>query len=260
MTPLTTLDRLAAQEAGEHQLVDVLGQRRARAVGGDRVEPERDRDLHPPAARERSRPGRPCAAASASRSSAGRAPAGGTCRRCAARSRGSRVITAGSVMNGAASPRPAGLDRQRRRGRPRSPRSTTSWQAPRRTVSRLRVGDRLQLPQARAAWRRGPRAAASRAPRRASPPTSSSALDAEGEAHAPLAAELVARAAGGALPRGRSNSSAGPPGLDRPVDDLGHLEVRGRPRRSTRTSSPSRSSSAIHSRRSAGGATRRWPG
>ena len=39
------LDRLAAQEAGEHQLVDVLRQRRARRVGGDRVEPERDGDL-----------------------------------------------------------------------------------------------------------------------------------------------------------------------------------------------------------------------
>ena len=50
---LHELDRLAAQEAGDHQLVDVLRQRRARRVGGDRVEAERDRDLHagPPRSR-----------------------------------------------------------------------------------------------------------------------------------------------------------------------------------------------------------------
>ncbi len=41
---LDELDRLALEEAREHQLVDVLRQRRARRVGGDRVEPERDRD------------------------------------------------------------------------------------------------------------------------------------------------------------------------------------------------------------------------
>ena len=41
---LDDLDRLAAEEAGEHQLVDVLRQRRARGVGRHRVEPERDGD------------------------------------------------------------------------------------------------------------------------------------------------------------------------------------------------------------------------
>jgi len=43
--PPDELDRLAAQEAGEHQLVDVLRERRRRRVGRDRVEPERDRHL-----------------------------------------------------------------------------------------------------------------------------------------------------------------------------------------------------------------------
>ena len=37
------LDRLAAQEAGEHELVEVLRERRARRVGGDGIEPDRDR-------------------------------------------------------------------------------------------------------------------------------------------------------------------------------------------------------------------------
>ena len=41
---LDQLDRLAAEEAREHELVDVLRQRRARGVRGDRVEPERDGD------------------------------------------------------------------------------------------------------------------------------------------------------------------------------------------------------------------------
>ena len=41
---LDELDRLALEEASEHELVDVLRQRRARRVGGDRVEPERDGD------------------------------------------------------------------------------------------------------------------------------------------------------------------------------------------------------------------------
>ena len=39
------LNRLAAQEPGEHELVDVLRQRRARGVRGDGVEPEGDCDF-----------------------------------------------------------------------------------------------------------------------------------------------------------------------------------------------------------------------
>ena len=44
---LDQLDRLAAEEAGNHQFVDVLRERRARRVRGHRVEPECDRNLHP---------------------------------------------------------------------------------------------------------------------------------------------------------------------------------------------------------------------
>jgi hypothetical protein len=46
------LDGLAAQEAGQHQLVDVLGERRAGGVGRDRIAPERDGDLDPAVGRE----------------------------------------------------------------------------------------------------------------------------------------------------------------------------------------------------------------
>ena len=82
------LDGLAAQEAGEHQLVDVLRQRRARRV---RRAPDRCRARPRPRSSRRSRGSRrarPCGSASASRSRAGRASACGTCRRCACRCAG----------------------------------------------------------------------------------------------------------------------------------------------------------------------------
>ena len=46
------LDRLTAQEAGEHELVDVPRQRRGGGVCGDGVEAERDGDLDPALGRE----------------------------------------------------------------------------------------------------------------------------------------------------------------------------------------------------------------
>ena len=46
------LDRLSREESGEHELVDVLRQRRGRGVGRHRIEPERDRDLEPAVGRE----------------------------------------------------------------------------------------------------------------------------------------------------------------------------------------------------------------
>jgi hypothetical protein len=49
---LDELDRLGAEEAREHELVDVLRQRRARGVRRDRVEPERDRDGDAPVRRK----------------------------------------------------------------------------------------------------------------------------------------------------------------------------------------------------------------
>ena len=48
---LDELHRRALEEAGHHQLADVLGQRRARRVGGDGIEPERDGDRDPPVRR-----------------------------------------------------------------------------------------------------------------------------------------------------------------------------------------------------------------
>ena len=42
------LDRLAAQEAGEHQLVEVVRERGARRVRGHGIEPDRDRNRDPP--------------------------------------------------------------------------------------------------------------------------------------------------------------------------------------------------------------------
>ena len=62
---LHDLDRLAAQEAGHHHLVDVLGQRARARVRGDRIGAERDRDLHAPAPARASRRRRPCGSASA---------------------------------------------------------------------------------------------------------------------------------------------------------------------------------------------------
>ena len=55
---------------------------------------------------------------------------------------------------------------------------------------------------------------------------SSSELDAEREAHAPLGAELVDQQRDARCPSGCSKSSAGPPARTVAVDDLRHLEVR----------------------------------
>ena len=50
--PGNELDRLALEEAGEHELVDVLGQGRRGGVGAHGVEPEGDGDLEPPVRRQ----------------------------------------------------------------------------------------------------------------------------------------------------------------------------------------------------------------
>jgi hypothetical protein len=50
--PGDELDRLALEEAGEHELVDVLRERRRGRVGAHGVEPERDRDLEPAVGRQ----------------------------------------------------------------------------------------------------------------------------------------------------------------------------------------------------------------
>ena len=137
--------------------------------------------------------------------------------------RGSRVITAGSVMNGAASPGQQVCTGSAPRSTS-SPRSTTSWQAPLRTVFGRESAIDFSF------WR----------PRIFSPSpcggciSSTSAsfvadvvepLDAEGEAHAALGAELVDEQRPLAALR-PLEEQRGPAGLDRAVDDLGDLEVR----------------------------------
>ena len=139
----------------------------------------------------------------------------------AAAVRGSFVNTDGSVMYGPPSPgQQVGIGRRSRSGRS----STISWQGPLRTVFGARVGERLELPErahlvAEALRRlqlehRGDLLAELVEP-----------LDAEGEAHAALRAELVdqqreRRAAHVA------EEQRGAAGLDDAVGDLADLEVR----------------------------------
>ena len=133
------------------------------------------------------------------------------------------VITAGSVMNGAGSPGQQRWIGSRSRSTA-SPVEHDLLARPRPHRLRHRVGDRLQLRRARAPSRRGLAAAASRARPRAARRRRRGAR-VEGEAHAPLGAELVdqQRVLGAfrALEEQRR-----PARLDRPVDDLGDLEVR----------------------------------
>ena len=198
---------------------------------GDRVEPERDGDLDPPVGREVV--GAPVLVdLPVHRGRArGRAPASGTCRRCACRCAGRCVITAGRRD-----------ERRRRRPASRSgsaaaPRSTSSprerrspAQAPLRTVLRQRVGDRLQLLRARAPCRRGPAAAASRARPRASRATSSSRSTPNAR-HMRRSVPNWLISSGCSEPFGLLEQQRRPAGLDRAVDDLRDLEVRDRPRR-----------------------------
>ena len=248
MTPLTTSTALAAQEAGEHQLVDVLGQRRARGVRGDRVEPERDRDLDAGRrSRRGSRRGRPCGAASASKVDARSSFCIRYMPTLRLPLRGSRVITAGSVMNGAASPGQQVWTGSRSRSTS-SPGQDDLLAGARADGARPRVGDRLQLLQPARASRAGPAAAASRARRRASRRASSSDSTPKREAHAPLGAELVDQQRQLAALRVLEEERR-PAGLD--VRSTISVTSRcGSTSAATRTSSPSRSSSAIQSRRS----------
>ena len=139
-----------------------------------------------------------------------------------ARAAGRVVITEGSVMNG-----PPSSGQQvmigSRRGRARS--STTSWHGAARDGLRLRVGEALELAEARASLSASPCGGVQLEHVRDASPRPRRAVDAEREAHAPLGAELVdqqrdARAAHVAEQQRR------PAGLHRAVGDLGDLEVR----------------------------------
>ena len=133
------------------------------------------------------------------------------------------MITAGRVMNGAASPGQHVWTGSTPRSTS-SPRSTTSWQAPLRTVLGQRVGDRLELPEPaqlvdEALGRLHLEHVGELRADVVEP------LDAEGEAHAPLGAELVDEQRVPA-PVGPLEQQRRPAGLDGAVDDLRHLEVR----------------------------------
>ena len=161
-------------------------------------------------------------------------------------SRGSRVITAGSVMNGPPSPGPAGLHRSSDRSTS-SPRSTTSWQAPLRTLfgresaidlSCLQALDLRASPSGGCISRMSP----TRSPTSSSDSTPNARhmrrsvpnwLMSSGTLASLRALEEQRRAAG--------------------LDERSTISVTSRcgsTSAATRTSSPSRSRSAIHSRRS----------
>ena len=127
-------------------------------------------------------------------------------------------------MNGAGSPGQQRWIGSRSRSTS-SPSSTTSWHGPATHRLRQRVGDRLQLRQAPAPSRRAPAAAASRARPASRVADVVEARRVEGEAHAPLGAELVdqQRVARALRVLEEERRAAG---LDRAVDDLGDLEVR----------------------------------
>ena len=220
---LDELDRLAAQEARDHQLVDVLRQRRARRVRGDRVETERDRDLHPPLGEQvvgaavlvdlpvhRGR-----ARAEHLHPVHADVPAAGA--RVAGdhgRQRDERPGVAGPAPTA-----PAGAPRSTS-----SPRSTISWRGAAPDDLRPRVGDRLQRLQP--AHLRGE--ALGRLHLEHVGELRGDVvepLDAEREAHPPLGAELVdQQRVLGALRM--LEEQRRPAGLDGAVDDLRHLEVR----------------------------------
>ena len=201
-----------------------FGQRRARAVRGDRVEPERDGDLELAVGEQVVGAAvlvdLPVHRGRALVEHLHAVHADVAARRCAGRC----VITAGSVMNGAGVARPAGLDRQAAevdlvagRGRPPARRRCGrvfgcesaidfSFFRP-RTFSASPCGGCISSTS--------PSCAADVVER----------VGAEGEAHPPLGAELVDQQRV-LEPFGFSNSSAGPPALTDAVDDLRDLEVR----------------------------------
>ena len=91
--------------------------------------------------------------------------------------------------------------------------STISWQAPLRTVFGRESAIDFSFREAAHLLDEALRRLHLEHVARASRADVVEPLDAEGEAHAPLGAELVDRAAGAAEPFGRSKRSAGPPAL-----------------------------------------------
>ena len=157
-------------------------------------------------------------------------------------------------MNGAASPGQQRLDRQQVEVRRRRRSRTTSWHGPDRTVFGIESAIDFSFVRPLHLLARGPAAAASRARPASRCADLVQALDAEREAHPPLGAELVdQQRVLGAL--GVLEEQRRPARLDGAVDDLGDLEIAGRPRRRRGRARP-RARAARSSRGGRGGATR----
>ena len=232
--------RALAQEAGEHPLVDAVGQRRRRRVGRA---PDRRRARRRPRAgggRAPSRGGsgarRSCASASASRSCGGRASACGSSRRCAAPVSGSRVMTCGSVMKGPPSRgqhvRMGKRVEIRRRRRVR----TTSWHAPSRRRPRAARG------RARGASERAGRARARSEGARVCT-SSSMARACSSRSSTPSASDMRRREPKALMRSGKARAGdvleeqRRAAGLHHAVGDGGDLEARVDPAPRTRSSS-----------------------
>ena len=163
---------------------------------------------------------------------------------------GSRVMTAGSVMNGAASPGQHVCTGSRPRSTS-SPRSTTSWHAPLRTVFGRESAIDFSF------W--SPRIFSPRPWGGCISSTSASFVATSSSRSTPKARHMRRSvpnwltSSGRSLPRGRSKRSAGPPAFT-VRSTISVISRCGSTSAETRTSSPSRSRSAIHARRSAGGA------
>src|SRR5579862_1331463 len=153
--------------------------------------------------------------------------------------RGSRVITAGSVMNGAASPGQQVCTGRSARSTS-SPRRTTSWQAPLRTLVGLESAIDFSCLR----------------PRSLSASPDGGCISSTPASFAPMSSRRSAPngliSNGCLLPFGRSKRRAGPPDLTA-RSTISVISRYGSTSTPTRTSSPSRSSSSIHSRRSASG-------
>ena len=220
---LDELHGRALEEAGDHQLADVLRQRCARRVGGDRVEAERDGDRDPAVGR-RAQVGaavlvdlpvheRRAPVDLLHPVHADVAHAGLPVLRDHRRERDER----GRVE------RPAALDREQRRGSRRRPSSTISWQAAFETSFGIESAIDLSLPSERTLSTSPCGGCSSRI----SPSFVGEVvelLDAEGHAHALLGPELVDQERDARALRVLEQERR-PAGLDDAVDDLGDLEV-----------------------------------
>src|SRR5579862_1734969 len=163
--------------------------------------------------------------------------------------RGSRVITAGSVMNGAASPGQQVCTGRSARSTS-SPRRTTSWHAPLRTLVGLESAIDFSCLSPRSLSASPDGGCISSTPASFAPMSSRRSTPNARHIRRSVPNWLISN--GCLLPFGRSKRRAGPPDLTA-RSTISVISRYGSTSTPTRTSSPSRSSSSIHSRRSASG-------